>query len=38
MTAHQDRGASDLKIGLIGLGIGLVWIVLIGAFSHWIAL
>ena len=38
MAAHQEHGRSDLKVGLTGLALGLVWIVLVGAVAHWLAL
>lgn len=35
--SHEKQG-SDLKIGLIGLGLGLAWVFLVGAISHFLAL
>jgi len=36
--AHDAHEKSNLKMGLAGLGIGLVWIAIVAAFSHWLAL
>lgn len=39
MDSHNDNHAeSDLKTGLMGLGIGLVWVALVMGFAHWLAL
>jgi hypothetical protein len=35
---HDQQGGSDLTVGLTGLGIGLVFIFIVAAFSHWLAL
>ena len=37
---HHDHheGPSDMVIGFTGLGIGLVFIFIVAAFSHWLAL
>jgi len=39
MAQHEGQQAdwTDLKIGLAGLGIGLVWIFIVAAFSYWLA-
>lgn len=34
---HHPGGPSDLIVGLTGLGIGLVFILIVGAFSYWLA-
>ena len=36
--AHHENQKSDLKIGLLGLSIGLVWILVVGAISYFMAL
>lgn len=36
--AHHEKQKSDLKIGLLGLSIGLVWILVVGAIAHFMAL
>jgi hypothetical protein len=33
----QEPEPSDLKIGYLGLGIGIVWILVVGAFAYWLA-
>lgn len=38
METHQHNGKSDLKIGLLGLSIGVVWILLVGALAYFMAL
>ena len=38
MESHEEHGTSDLKIGLLGLGVGLVWILIVGAFAYWLAI
>ena len=35
---HDKPKTSDLTVGLIGLGAGLIWIFMVAAFSHWLAL
>lgn len=37
MDAQHDVQKSDLKIGLSGLGIALVWLFIVVAFSYWVA-
>ena len=37
MDTHHDATKSDLKIGLTGLGIALVWLLLVAAVSYWLA-
>jgi hypothetical protein len=37
MDAHHDVQKSDLKVGLTGLGIALVWLFLVAAFCYWLA-
>lgn len=37
-THHQEKGNSDLKVALAGLGVGLVWIVIVGTIAHFLAL
>lgn len=37
MATHNEHGRSDLKVGLLGLSAGLVWIVIVGAFAYWLA-
>jgi hypothetical protein len=36
--SHEKQTSSDLKVGLMGLGLGLIWIFIVAAFSHWLAL
>ncbi len=36
--AHEQQAGSDLKIGLMGFGIGLVWIFIVGAIAYFLAL
>jgi hypothetical protein len=36
--ANPATRSADLKIGLLGLGAGLVWIVIIGSFAYWLAM
>ena len=36
-TEHS-HGKSDLKVGLTGLGIGLVWIAVVATIAHFLAL
>lgn len=38
MVEHHEKQKSDLKIGLLGLTIGLVWIALVSVISHFMAL
>ena len=38
MSEHHAHEKSDIRIGLAGLALGLVWIVIVAAFSHWLAL
>ncbi len=38
MTTDHSPGKSDLIIGLAGLGLGLVWVAIVAAFSYWLAL
>ena len=35
---HEKNKPSDLIVGLMGLSAGLIWIFIVGAFSHWLAL
>lgn len=35
-THHENK--SDLKVGLLGLGIGLVWVAVVAVVSHLMAL
>jgi hypothetical protein len=37
MAAEHSHGKSDLKIGLLGLSIGLVWILIVGTIAHLLA-
>jgi hypothetical protein len=37
MESHQTHEKSDLKIGLLALGTGIVWILLVGAIAHFLA-
>jgi hypothetical protein len=37
MDAHHDAQKSDLKVGLTGLGLALVWLFLVAAFCYWLA-
>jgi hypothetical protein len=37
MMARQGQEQSDLKIGLVGLGLGLIWVLIVGAFAYWLA-
>lgn len=34
---RHEAGSSDLKIGLIGLAIGLVWVLIVSAFAYSLA-
>ena len=36
--AHQQQTGSDFKIGMIGFGIGVVWIFIVGAIAYFLAL
>ncbi len=38
MAEQHAHGKSDIKVALAGLGLGLVWIAIVAAFSHWLAL
>jgi hypothetical protein len=38
MATDHSQGKSDLKTGLAGLGAGIVWIAIVAAFAHWLAL
>lgn len=38
MDAHQEVQKSDLKIGLTGLGIALVWLFFVAAVAYWLAI
>lgn len=38
MDSHQHNEKSDLKIGLLGLSIGMVWILIVGVISYFMAL
>lgn len=38
MSADHSEQKSDLKLGLAGLGIGLLWLAAVAAFAHWLAL
>jgi hypothetical protein len=37
MESHQTHEKSDLKIGLLALGAGIVWILLVGTIAHFLA-
>lgn len=37
MDPHNEKG-SDLKTGLLGMVIGVVWLFLVMGFSSWLAL
>lgn len=37
MAAHHEKQGSDLKIGLIGLSVGIVWIGLVSVFAYFLA-
>jgi hypothetical protein len=37
MAGHEVPQRSDLKIGLAGLGIGLLWVLVVAGFSYWLA-
>jgi hypothetical protein len=37
MAAHQEQEQSDLKFGLVGLGIGLVWVFIVAAIAYALA-
>jgi hypothetical protein len=38
MAQHDQHGDwMDFKIGLVGLGIGLVWVFIVAAISYWLA-
>lgn len=38
MDAQHDVQKSDLKVGISGLGIALVWLFTVAAFSYWLAI
>jgi hypothetical protein len=38
MAGHHETEQSNLKVGLAGLGIGLVWVFIVAAFSYWLAI
>lgn len=37
MATHHEQEKSDLKIGLTGLAIGLVWVAIVGTFAYWLS-
>ncbi len=37
MMATDNPQDSSVKIGLVGLAIGLVWVFVVGAFAYWLA-
>ncbi len=37
MAHHQETG-SDFKVGLAALGLGLVWLFIVGAIAHFLAI
>lgn len=37
MAAHHENQGSDLKIGLIGLSAGIVWIGLVAVIAYYLA-
>jgi hypothetical protein len=34
MASDHGHGKSDLKVGLLGLSVGLVWIALVATFAY----
>jgi hypothetical protein len=36
--SHHAQEKSNLKVGLVGLGVGLVWIAIVATISHFLAL
>lgn len=34
---HTNGGSSDLTVGMTGLGLGLALILVVAAFSYWLA-
>ena len=38
MEAQPVAQKSDLKIGLTGFGIALVWLFIVAAISYWLAI
>lgn len=37
MATHHEEQKSDLKVGLAGLAIGLVWVGIVAAISYFMA-
>jgi hypothetical protein len=38
MQPHNgEHEQSDLKIGLVGLALSMVWILIVSAFAYWLA-
>jgi hypothetical protein len=35
---HHEHGKSDLKVGLLGLSAGLVWIAIVGTLAYFLAM
>lgn len=35
---HNEQRPSDLIVGMTGLGIGIVFILIVATFAHWLAL
>ena len=38
MDAHHEEQKSDLKVGLVGLSMGIVWIAIVSVIAHFMAL
>jgi hypothetical protein len=36
--SHHEHGKSDLKVGLLGLSAGLVWVAIVGTFAYFLAM
>ncbi len=37
MATHHNDTQSDLKVGLLGMGIALVWLLLVSVVSYYLA-
>lgn len=38
VNPHDEHGKSDLKIGLLGLSAGLVWVLIVGTLAYLLAI
>jgi len=37
MASDHSHGTSDLKVGLTGLGLGLVWVLIVSVIAYFLA-